>query len=48
MIGLIVNNNYNAIFIIINYVIKKHYILYTINKNINIIKTIFKLLLYNI
>lgn len=48
MIDLIVNNNYNAIFIIINYIIKKYYILYIINKSINIIKTIFKLSPYNI
>lgn len=41
MICLPINNNYNAILILINYLIKeKYYILYIINENGTIIKAI--------
>lgn len=49
MISLSINNSYNTIFIIVNYLIKeRHYILYTIFDNNTIIGATVKLLLNHI
>ena len=47
--GLVISNSYNVILIVVDCLIKKrHYILYTINKNGTTTKVTAQLLLYNI